>query len=217
MENTNLYATTHANAPHHPIKKFQSSVKRIPDEQTHKDNQVVSLEEEKNKLINALKVTKTLKAFFQQTTTQGEATLVKKGTLFLSRPGKLRMVIDQPQQETLLIKDKWLIHEVPLMNEVTHLPLQDTPAHILLEKESTLVQRLKKAELSHDSKSLHVHFLYHAHGLKGQFILSFDRTTYVLKQWTVLDGSGQETRVQLFQVEINCPIDSKIFIFQKVL
>lgn len=166
----------------------------------------------KEALIKSLLQMKTLTASFQQQTSEGER---KTGVILLMRPGKLKMQIEAPQEELLIVKGNWLVHHIPLMGETTHIPLDETPARVLLEDDAALQKRLEGAQVIVDKEQIHLNLQYQAEGLESTLVMSFDKLTFILEKWYVIDSSGHETVVHLSQIQLNTPIDKKEFIFKK--
>ena len=73
----------------------------------------------------------TLKSRFLQATSTGE---FSEGTLYLSRPGKIRIEYDPPTELLIVADGTWLIYNDIKLDQITHLPLRTTTANILLKK-----------------------------------------------------------------------------------
>ena len=61
----------------------------------------------------------TLKSRFLQATSTGNYT---EGTLYLSRPGKMRIEYDPPAQLLIVADGTWLIYNDIELDQITHLP-----------------------------------------------------------------------------------------------
>ena len=164
----------------------------------------------KEALITSLLQLKTLRASFKQYTGNDAP---KSGQLYLMRPGKLKMHIIQPREELLIVKNNWLVHHIPLMDETTHLPLNDTPARIFLEADDALKKRLEKAQILVGEKQTQLILQYQAEGLTGRLIMTFHAQTHQLEKWHVTDNNGNHTIVILSDAQQNTPIDANEFVF----
>src|SRR3954462_7908104 len=56
-----------------------------------------------------------------------------EGDLYISRPGKMRLVYDPPTKMLMVADGKFLIYVDKEMNDVSHIDLNDTPAGLLLK------------------------------------------------------------------------------------
>src|ERR1051325_3752305 len=58
-----------------------------------------------------------------------------EGDLYISRPGKMRLVYDPPTPIMMVADGKFLIYVDTKMKDVSHIDLDDTPAGLLLKKD----------------------------------------------------------------------------------
>src|SRR5262249_52349006 len=78
---------------------------------------------------------KTLSARFMQVSDTGGTA---EGKLFLSRPGKLRLEYDPPVPILMVANSGFLIHYDKQLKSVTHLPIDSTPAGLLVREHVAL-------------------------------------------------------------------------------
>ena len=75
----------------------------------------------------------TLQARFTQVNPDGSS---NEGDLYISRPGKMRLVYDPPTPMLMVADGVFLIYVDTQMKDVSHIDLNDTPAGLLLRKTS---------------------------------------------------------------------------------
>src|SRR5690349_21705395 len=56
------------------------------------------------------------------------------GDLYISRPGRMRLVYDKPTPMLMVADGKFLIYVDTQMNDASHLDLDETPAGLLLKE-----------------------------------------------------------------------------------
>src|SRR5438132_7690209 len=79
----------------------------------------------------ALNAVTTMKSRFIQVDADGTT---HEGELYLSRPGKMRLVYDPPTQMLMVADGVFLIYVAKEMDDVSHVDLNDPPAGLLLNK-----------------------------------------------------------------------------------
>ncbi len=160
----------------------------------------------------------TLQARFVQLDSSGEATT---GMLLVKRPGRLRFEYDPPTPILLVSPGSQLIYYDRDLKTATRLDWEDTPAWFLLAD---------KVSLSPDDP-YRVVDVHRAPGLlvftavdtdapeDGRIAVSFaDRSGKLrLSGWVAVDALGQPTRITLFDVAANRPVDDKAFAFDEPL
>ena len=160
----------------------------------------------------------TLQARFVQLDSSGEATT---GMLLVKRPGRLRFEYDPPTPILLVSPGSDLIYYDRDLKTATRLDWEDTPAWFLLADRVSLspggpyrvvdVQR---------SPGLLVFTAVDADAPEdGRIAVMFaDRSgTLKLSGWVAVDALGQPTRITLFNVATNQPVDNKAFVFNEPL
>ncbi len=160
----------------------------------------------------------TLQARFVQLDSSGEATT---GMLLVKRPGRLRFEYDPPTPILLVSPGSDLIYYDRDLKTATRLDWEDTPAWFLLADRVSLspggpyrvvdVQR---------SPGLLVFTAVDADAPEdGRIAVMFaDRSGELkLSGWVAVDALGQPTRITLFNVATNQPVDNKAFVFDEPL
>ncbi len=157
---------------------------------------------------------KTIQAQFAQFNSKIKDDL-QTGTLYLSRPGQMRLVYEQGSPLEFYATNGYLIYHDKDAKEVSYFELSQTPVELILKKELKFDD---KAFVVTDVQDILDEYYVTAHKKDakelGSLTLVIDKETLQLKQWEVLDMQGIKSTVSLFDIKINIPVDKKLFLFQ---
>ncbi len=153
----------------------------------------------------------TLDSRFVQIDPQGNFT---EGTLFLSRPGKMRFEYDPPTPLLLVADGTWFIYVDKELEEVSHIPLDSTPAAFLLREEISFRDEYKVTDISAGAGLVTVQVIDRYAPENGKVQLVFEDRPLQLKQWTVTDAQGLDTRVTLINSRFGRELDDELFRFK---
>ncbi len=160
----------------------------------------------------------TLEARFVQLDSAGEAAT---GKLQVRRPGRLRIDYDPPTPVLLVSPGRELIHYDRDLRTATRLDWAETPAWFLLADKVSLVQDspYRIVEVQRAPESLVVTAVSAEAPEDGHVAVAFsDRLGSLgLAGWVAVDALGQPTRITLFDVSLNMPIDDSAFVFDEPL
>lgn len=155
----------------------------------------------------------TLEGTFEQTCSDGRA---QTGTVYISRPGKMRLDYDAPSPLLVVANGEWLITYDRELDEATYISLDNTPAGFILRPKvmfSNDVKVVKARPLNGTDMAITV--VKRDDEDQGQITLVFAQDPVVLKEWTVVDSRGNRTRVVLNDLKLNEPISQSLFKFDK--
>lgn len=155
-----------------------------------------------------LETIRSLKARFVQINPDGSAV---SGTIYLKRPGRMRVDYDPPSKVLLVATDWRLIFYDGSIQQVNTIPLAQTPLAVLLAEHIRLSGEVEVTEVREGSESLDVRVVRAAAPDQGSLTLHFATRPLELRSWTVVDAQGLETRVVLEEVTTNLPLDSELF------
>ena len=172
--------------------------------QTESDTQAVAQAEQ------ALNEVRTMKSRFVQVSSNGGQA---EGELFISRPGKLRLNYTPPVRMQLLVEGDYLLQIDYKLGTITHIPLSRTPAGVLLKPNLTLGGDLKVTGVQRGNGIVRVGVVQRGKEDDGSITLTFSESPFALRQWTVIDPQGVETRVTLVNPEVNVALDPHVFDF----
>lgn len=158
----------------------------------------------------------TLQARFVQLDAAGEAAT---GRLTVKRPGRMRFEYDPPTPILLVSRGSELIYYDRDLKTATRLDWEDTPAWFLLANRVSLAPGGPYRVVDvHRSPGLLVFTAVDADAPDdGRIAVNFaDRFGKLkLTGWVAVDALGQPTRITLFNVAANLPVDDKAFVFNE--
>lgn len=152
----------------------------------------------------------TLESRFVQNNSDGSYAL---GKLYLQRPGRMRFEYDPPIPLQLYADGDWLIHVDTELEQVSHYPLDETPAHFLLRKNISLRDGLKVRSFSRASKVIRVELVDRKNPEIGSVTLTLSEAPLQLRSWTITDAQGLDTELALIQARFGGTLDPNLFEF----
>jgi outer membrane lipoprotein-sorting protein len=153
---------------------------------------------------------RTLSARFTQMSDSGG---IAEGKLFLSRPGKLRLEYDPPVPILMVANGRFLIHYDKQLKATTHLPIDSTPAGLLVRDRITLSGDVTVSTVERGPGSLRITLLQSKDPNAGRITLAFSERPFALSNWQVVDPQGNVTRVALIDPHVGVPLDAALFRF----
>ncbi len=134
-----------------------------------------------------------------------------RGTLWLSRPGKLRVDYRPPSKLRIMATGVVLIVDDCRTQPPQRFPLRSTPAGILTEARIRLRDDFQVTAVRRERGTLALHVVDPKARDRGIMILHFATEPLRLAGWTVIDQNDATTRVTLEGVETGLAIDPEIF------
>jgi outer membrane lipoprotein-sorting protein len=154
----------------------------------------------------------TLKARFLQVSPNGTSV---EGDAYLSRPGKLRLQYDPPSPLLVVADGSFLIVFDQQLGEPSWLPLNSTPAGVLVRANVKLNGGdVAVTRVSRLPGAIRVSLVQADEPGAGEITLVFSDRPYQLRQWQVKDAQNQITTVSLFEAQSGLSLDSKLFEFK---
>jgi len=152
----------------------------------------------------------TFKADFVQIAPNGATA---RGTLWISRPGRLRVEYRPPVKLRIFATPQWLIVEDCKVKEPQYLPLRSTPAGILIQERISLSGEFTVSGVKRENQWVTITIVETRSPEKGQMRLVFRANPLQLIGWTVIDQNGGPTQVSLENVQAGLPLDVNQFGF----
>lgn len=156
---------------------------------------------------------KTIQAQFAQFNSKVKDDL-QTGELYLSKPGKLRLVYQKGSPLEFYANNGYLIYHDRDLKEVSYFDLDQTPVSFILKETlrfddpaflvtgvSDILDEYQVTVIKKEAPEL------------GSLTLIIDKGDLSLKQWEVVDMQGIKSTVSLYNIRENVPIDNKLFIF----
>jgi outer membrane lipoprotein-sorting protein len=154
----------------------------------------------------------TLQARFVQVSSNGQ---FAEGSLYISRPGKLRIEYDPPVPVLIVTDGRFLIYYDKQLEQVSHIPLGSTPASILTRPNISLTGGdLILTGFESKGETLSVTVVQASDPYSGRVSLIFDKDPLALSKWTVVDAQGIETDVSLRAAQVDVALDQNLFRFR---
>ncbi len=152
-----------------------------------------------------------LRARFTQIAPDGS---VSTGTLWLARPGRMRIEYDPPSRVLIVATDWRLVIYDGATRQVNTLPLAETPLAFLLEERVRLAGRVQVAAVRERGGEVAVTLEDAETPGRGAITLWFRREPFRLVRWEVVDAQGLTTVVLLDAVERDPPMSDSLFVWR---
>jgi outer membrane lipoprotein-sorting protein len=153
---------------------------------------------------------RTLRARFLQVAQNGASA---QGTAWIVRPGRMRFDYDPPEPLLLVASGGQVMMFDRELRQPSVVPASSTPLGLLLRDQIRLSGDITVAGLERAGGFLRVTLHRTGAAAEGRLTLAFQENPMELRQWTVLDAQGRETRVTLYEVDTTTRPDNSIFDF----
>jgi len=151
---------------------------------------------------------RTLHARFEQVSSNGTMNV---GTLWMQRPGHLRLQYEPPSPLTLIASNGTLLLYNASTEATTTMPLSRSPLGILLADEVTLSGPVTVTGVRRLPGQLQVSIVRTAEPSQGSLTLLLTAPALSLRALRIADAHGQATDFRLFQLHSGVNIDPSIF------
>lgn len=153
----------------------------------------------------------TLKARFIQEAANGTES---EGTLYLDRPGKLRLEYAPPTPILVVADGGSLVYYDSSLQQVSYVDLDSTMAGVLVSPHVKLDgDSLKVIGISHQPSTATITVTKRDDPRQGKIALVFTEKPFQLRQWQVTDQQGLVTTVTLYDAQTGLPLDAALFEF----
>ncbi|QDH17649.1 LolA family protein [Swingsia samuiensis] len=150
----------------------------------------------------------TLQARFQQTAPDGKVTT---GIAFLDRPGRMRFAYDKPSPLLLVANDGKVVFQDKSIDQVTAMPLNQTPLGLLLRPDLKLSGDVTVSGFIHQNGQIHLQLQKTSSPGEGTLTLQFSETPLAFQGWTVVDAQGRMTRIALSDIHTGGTLSQSLF------
>lgn len=158
-----------------------------------------------------LNAIRTFRARFLQIDPNGGAA---EGTIYISRPGRLRVDYDPPNPNLLIANGRHLIHFDRALKAPAYLGLDSTPAGLLVRDPLKLSGDVTVVGVERGPAVLRVSVVQTEDPRAGRITFVFTERPFQLANWQVTDAQGQVTRVALDQQQTGMALDPQLFVFR---
>jgi outer membrane lipoprotein-sorting protein len=164
---------------------------------------------ELDKIQTYLNGIKTVTGKFEQTNPDGG---VSTGTVWLSRPGKMRFDYDAPAKLQIVCDGEFIEVNDKAAGDIQYLPVRDTPAWLILRDGITLSGDVTVTKFERGPKVFRVTAVQSKDESDSSLTMVFADEPLALKQWTVVDPEGRATTVALVDLRDTGSVAADTFV-----
>ncbi len=150
----------------------------------------------------------TLQARFEQISGEGG---IATGTIYLSRPGKMRVEYDPPVPILLVATDGRIWYYDKKLEEVSFFDLKDTPAWFLLQDNVSFGGEVTVNNLERDPGALRVTVTETKNPDLGKATLVLSDQPLELRKWQIVDAQQKTVTVTLDDPHYGLPLNPNLF------
>jgi outer membrane lipoprotein-sorting protein len=150
----------------------------------------------------------TLQSRFEQISGEGG---IATGTLYISRPGKMRVEYDPPVPILLVATDGRIWYYDKKLEEVSFFALKDTPAWFLLQDNVSFGGDITVNNLARDPNVLRVTVSETKQPDLGKATLVLSDHPLELRKWQILDAQQKNVTVTLDDPHYGPPLSPNLF------
>jgi outer membrane lipoprotein-sorting protein len=151
---------------------------------------------------------RTMEARFTQVAGDGG---VAYGTIYLSRPGKMRIVYDPPVPILIVATQGQLYYYDSKLEQVTRTYTNDTPAWFLLRDPIALGGDITVTGFQHSADTLRLTLVESKNSDLGQVTIVLSDKPLQLRQWTVVDAQRKAVTVTLQNPQFDVALNPNLF------
>ncbi len=152
---------------------------------------------------------------FIQTDYRGKTT---QGNWYLQRPGKIRFEYDAPYSLLIVSNGTTVNMWDPRLQTFNSYPLSETPLSLFLARQIRLDQGVIVTAVSSNAEGFQLKARDRRKQVEGSITLGFAQSgdgSVSLREWTVVDGQGRSTRVQLTSFKADSAFAPGTFVLAK--
>lgn len=150
----------------------------------------------------------TLEARFSQIGPDGG---LARGTVYIQRPGRLRIDYDPPSRILLVATDWRLIFWDGSIQQQNVIPVSETPLAFLLGEKLALGSGLEVTRMARREGEIDLTVTRSDAPDQGSVTLTFGERPLELRRWSVTDAQGLTTAVILEGTQTGKPLDPALF------
>jgi outer membrane lipoprotein-sorting protein len=151
---------------------------------------------------------RTMTARFSQLAGNGQQS---SGTMYISRPGRMRFEYDAPSPITLIADTFYVYYWDKDLHQVQQVGLKSTPAWFFLRDPINFTADSVVTGFERADNQIQVSVVERASPDTGSLTMVFTESPMALRQWTVVDQQGKTTTVNLANLQYGVALDPKLF------
>lgn len=137
------------------------------------------------------------------------------GKFYLQRPGKMRWEYNPPTPILMVSNGGTMTYFDRELAQTSYIPIEDTPAGILVKKHITLTGELAVKRLEENPGVVRITLYQPEKADNGELTLEFSDQPLALRNLSAVDATGQETTVSFTNAVFGQPIDPALFTLKK--
>jgi outer membrane lipoprotein-sorting protein len=158
---------------------------------------------------------RTLRSRFFQVAPSGAHS---EGSLFIARPGKLRIAYDPPAPILIVAHDKTVGYYDRELKQAQYFGADQTPAAVLLREKIRLTGGdIAIARFERSPGAIRVTLIQAADPGQGSLALVFADRPLQLRKWFVTDTQSATTEIALLAPEFGVALEPKLFLFDEMV
>lgn len=151
---------------------------------------------------------RTMTARFSQLAGNGQQSA---GTMYISRPGRMRFEYDPPSPITLLADTFYVYYWDKDLHQMQQVGLKSTPAWFFLRDPINFNADSIVTGFERSANQIRVSVVERAHPDQGSLTMVYSENPMALRQWTVVDQQGKTTTVTLSDLQYGVTLDPRLF------
>lgn len=150
----------------------------------------------------------TMSARFSQLAGNGQRSA---GTMYISRPGRMRFEYDPPSPITLIADTFYVYYWDKDLHQVQQVGLKSTPAWFFLRDPINFTADSVVTGFERADNQVQISVVERASPDTGSLTMVYSENPVALRQWTVVDQQGKTTTVTLSDLQYGVALDPKLF------
>ncbi len=151
---------------------------------------------------------RTLQSRFEQVADDGG---LAYGTIYVSRPGRMRLVYDPPSPILIVATDGQIYYYDSKLQQVSRTYVTDTPAWFLLRDPITLTGDITLTAFKQAADTLRLTLVQTKTPDAGDVTIVLSEQPTQLRQWTVIDAQRKQVTVTLENPQFGIPLNPNLF------
>ena len=153
---------------------------------------------------------RTMQSRFQQFSGEGGTAA---GTIYLQRPGKMRIVYDDPSPILIVADGREVYYWDKKLQELSQINVDETPAWFLLRPEIKLSGDVTITGFERAPGALRIAMTQTKNPDQGSLTLVMSERPLELRQWTVVDAQQRPITVALVDPHFGVQLNPNLFIW----
>ena len=140
---------------------------------------------------------------------------VAYGTIYLQRPGHMRIVYDPPTPILIVATEGQIYYYDSKLEQVSRTTVDDTPAWFLLRPQIKLTGDVTVTGFRREPGVLRIAMTETKSPDQGSLTLVMAERPMELRQWTVIDQQQRQITVVLESPQYNIPLSPNLFFWTR--